>query len=70
MLIMLLGVYWLAWSRKLVLYIPALLVIAVFVFFNSVVFTSYMVWVVALIPLTAYEYIVEHTPGKVTPLIE
>jgi hypothetical protein len=37
----------------------ALLVLAIFVFFNSVFYTSYMVWVVALIPLTAYELIAQ-----------
>jgi hypothetical protein len=36
-------------------------VLAVFVFFNSVFFTSYMVWLVALIPLTAYEIIAQST---------
>ncbi|MGW8249801.1 MAG: hypothetical protein ACWGO1_04100, partial [Anaerolineales bacterium] len=58
MLIMLVIVYWLAWKHEIGRYTPAMLAMAVFVFFNSVMFTSYMVWVVALIPLAAYEYIV------------
>jgi hypothetical protein len=57
MLIMLAIIYWLTWKYKIYRYTPAMLAMAVFVFFNSVIFTSYMVWVVALIPLVAHEYI-------------
>jgi hypothetical protein len=60
-LVMSVGVYWLTWRYDLGPYSIALLVLAVFVFFNSVFFTSYMVWLVALIPLTAYEIIAQST---------
>jgi len=55
--VMLALVYWLTWKLSINHYIPAFLTMAVFVFFNSVFFTSYMIWVAALIPLAAYEYI-------------
>jgi len=55
--LMFLMAYWLTWKYKLGVFSTALLVLAIFVFFNSVFYTSYMVWVVALIPLTAYEFI-------------
>jgi hypothetical protein len=54
-------VYWLAWKWSAGRYLAALLVLAVFVFFNSVLFTSYLVWLVPLIPLTAYQYLSQHT---------
>jgi len=57
MLVMLSVVYWLTWKRSIDHYMPAFLIMAVFVFFNSVFFTSYMIWAAALIPLVAYEYI-------------
>jgi hypothetical protein len=57
MLLLLAAVYWLTWKQKIHLYTPALLAMAVFVFFNSVLFTSYMIWMVVLLPLAAYEYI-------------
>lgn len=59
LLIMLFAVYWLVWRRQISRYIPAFLCMTVFVLFNSVMFTSYMVWMVALIPLVAYEFISE-----------
>jgi hypothetical protein len=55
--LMFLMAYWLTWKYKLGVFSMAILVLAIFVFFNSVFYTSYMVWVVALIPLTAYEFI-------------
>lgn len=58
MLIMFAFVYWLTWKRSIERYTPAFLTMSSFVFFNPVFFTSYMVWVVALIPLAAYEYII------------
>lgn len=54
---MLLLVYWIVWKRDLGLYLASLLVMTVFVFFNPVMFTSYMVWMVPLIPLTASDYL-------------
>ncbi len=57
--LMFLLAYWLTWKYKLGAFSMALLVLAIFVFFNSVFYTSYMVWVVALIPLTAYELIAQ-----------
>lgn len=54
---MLLLVYWIAWRRDFGVYLPALLIMTVFVFFNPVMFTSYMVWVVPLIPLVASNYL-------------
>ncbi len=57
MLVMFALVYWLTWKRHISVYIPAFLIMAVFVFFNSVFFTSYMIWAAAFIPLVAYEFI-------------
>ena len=53
--------YWLVWTGKIGGYLAALLVMAVFVYFNSVLFTSYMVWIVPLILLTAYQTLHSHT---------
>jgi len=53
--------YWLVWTGKIGRYLAALLVMAVFVYFNSVLFTSYMVWIVPLILLTAYQTLHSHT---------
>jgi hypothetical protein len=61
--LMLLMAYWLTWKYKLGVFNMALLVLAIFLFFNSVFFTSYMVWVVAFIPLTAYE-LIAHIGGN------
>ena len=57
LLIMLLGVYWLSWRQKIDLYVPAFLSMVVFVFFNPVLFTGYLIWVTAFIPLVVYESI-------------
>ena len=63
MLVLMALVYWLVWTGKTGRYLPALLVMAVFVFFNSVLFTSYMVWIVPLILLTAYQILPYQTPN-------
>ena len=55
--VMLLLIYWIVWKRDVGLYLPILLVMAVFVFFNPVMFTSYLVWVVPWIPLVASDYL-------------
>ncbi len=61
---MLLLIYWVVWKRDLGLYLPVLLVMAVFVFFNPVMFTSYMVWVVPLIPLAVSDYLCQSDSEK------
>ncbi len=55
MLALMVLVYWVAWKVKMSTYTTALLVMAVFIFFNSVMFTSYLVWLVPFIPLVAFE---------------
>lgn len=63
-LVMLLLLYWLAWKYNIAPFSLALLVLAVFVFFNSVFYTSYMVWLVALIPLAVYELLAQFRDGS------
>jgi hypothetical protein len=60
-------VYWVTWKRDVRLYLPALLVMAVFVFFNTVMFTSYMVWIIPLIPLVARDYLVQSKLAQTNP---
>jgi hypothetical protein len=67
LLVMLLLVYWVTWKRDVRLYLPALLVMAVFVFFNTVMFTSYMVWIIPLIPLVARDYLVQSKLARTNP---
>ncbi len=55
LLLVLLLLYWQAWKRKIPVFPAALLTMAVFAFFNSVLFTSYLVWLAPLIPLAALE---------------
>jgi hypothetical protein len=43
--------YLLAWKRKIHHFVAALMLMAIFVNFNSVLFRQYMTWVVALLPL-------------------
>ncbi len=49
-------VYILVWRRKIGPFVSALLVMAVFIDFNSVLFRQYMTWVVPLLPLAAMEF--------------
>lgn len=51
MLVLLLGVYGLAWRRKLGIYTASLFTMSVFVDFNSVLFRQYLAWIVPLVPL-------------------
>ncbi len=55
MLVMILLVCLLVWQRKLSYFAAGLLMMSVFVDFNSVLFRQYMAWVVPLIPLTICE---------------
>lgn len=55
MLIMLVLIYLLAWRKSLGPFITTMLVMAVFVAFNSVLFQGYFSWVMPFIPLAAYE---------------
>ncbi len=49
-------IYYAIWHKKIGPFVSALLVMVVFVDFNSVLFRQYMAWVVPLIPLAVLEY--------------
>jgi hypothetical protein len=55
MLIMLVLIYLLTWRKSLSPFIATMLVMAVFVAFNSVLFQGYFSWLMPFIPLAAYE---------------
>ncbi len=55
MLLLMLLIYLHFWSCRVKPLTAALLVMAVFVGFNSVFFSTYMVWLIPFIPLAAYE---------------
>ena len=57
MLGMILLIYVVAWRGKLRAYASSLLIMATVTFFNSVFFTSYMVWVMPFVPLAIIEAI-------------
>ena len=63
MFIMLGLVYLLAWGKSLMPFTAALLVMAVFVAFNSVLFQGYFSWVMPFIPLVVYEFASQRSPG-------
>jgi hypothetical protein len=48
---MMLIVFFLTWKKKIYHFGSALLIMVVFVDFNSVLFRQYMAWIVPLIPL-------------------
>jgi len=62
MFIMLGLVYLLAWRKNLMPVTAALLVMADFVAFNSVLFQGYFSWVMPFIPLAVYEFAVHRGP--------
>jgi hypothetical protein len=55
MLALMLLIYIFAWTKKLKPFTAGLLTLATFVAFNSVLFESYLVWLMPFIPLAAYE---------------
>ena len=56
-LIMLFAVYFVSWQGSVGKYGAAMLVMGIFIAFNSVLFTHYPVWLMPLLPLAASEYI-------------
>jgi hypothetical protein len=54
---MLCGAYLVSWQRSAGRYGPAMLVMAIFVAFNSVLFTHYPAWLMPLLPLAVSEYV-------------
>jgi hypothetical protein len=57
-LVMLFGVYFTAWQRSVGRYGAAMLVMSIFLAFNSVLFTHYPTWLMPLLPLAAGELII------------
>lgn len=57
LLIMLFGVYFVSWQKSVGRYSAAMLVMAIFVAFNSVLFTHYPTWLMPLLPLAVGEWI-------------
>jgi hypothetical protein len=47
--------YWLFWGRRIQVFTAAMLVMATFIAFNSVLFSTYMTWLMPFIPLAVYE---------------
>lgn len=58
LLLMLLGTYFVAWQKSVGRYGAAMLVMAIFIAFNSILFTHYPTWLMPLLPLAASEWIV------------
>jgi len=54
--LMLCGAYFVAWQKSVGRYGSAMLVMAIFIAFNSVLFTHYPTWLMCLIPLAASEW--------------
>jgi hypothetical protein len=57
-LIMLCGAYFVSWQRSVGRYGSTMLVMGIFIAFNSVLFTHYPAWFMPLLPLAASEWIV------------
>ena len=68
MLALLALLYWAAGKEKIGAYTAALLVMGVFVFFNSVMFTSYLMWLVPLMPLAAVDLLNRSRSAKLDQL--
>ncbi|MBS1250725.1 MAG: hypothetical protein MAG431_02320 [Chloroflexi bacterium] len=65
MLVMVLITCWLAWRKKLKPFSAGLLVMLIFVDFNSVLFRHYPTWVIPFLPLTVAETLTQaHSQGK------
>ena len=58
LLLMLLGTYFVAWQKSVGRYGAAMMVMAIFIAFNSILFTHYPTWLMPLLPLAASEWIV------------
>ena len=56
-LVMLFGVYFTAWQKSVGRYGAAMLVMGIFLAFNSVLFTHYPAWLMPLLPLAASEWV-------------
>jgi len=68
MLGLMLLIYWITWKGRLSYYATALLVMLVFLDFNSVLFNQYMVWTAPLIALTVMETTALHW-GESDPVV-
>jgi len=68
MLGLMLLIYWITWKSRLSYYATALLVMLVFLDFNSVLFNQYMVWIAPLIALTVMETTGVHR-GESDPVV-
>ena len=55
MLIILVLVYLVSWQRTLGIYSDAMFAMLVFITFNSIFFAHYPVWLMPLLPLSAFE---------------
>jgi hypothetical protein len=66
-LVMLLGVYFVAWQKVAGRYGAAMLVMAIFTGFNPVVFAHYLAWLMPLLPLAAGEWIHQTQMNSLTP---
>ena len=63
-LIMLCGAYFVAWQKSTGRYGSAMLVMGIFIAFNSILFSHYPTWLMPLLPLAASELML---PGKENP---
>jgi hypothetical protein len=57
-LMMLCGTYFVSWQKSVGRYGAAMLVMSVFIAFNSVLFTHYPVWLMPLLPLAVGEWVI------------
>ena len=57
MLLVLFGAYFVSWQKSVGRYIAAMLVMGVFIAFNSILFTHYPAWLMPLLPLAASEWL-------------
>ena len=63
-LLMLLAAYFAAWQKSLGRYGGAMIVMSIFIAFNSILFQHYPVWLMPLLPLAAGEWTSRHQNGQ------
>ena len=57
-LVLLLGTYFASWQKTIGRYAAAMLIMAIFISFNPVLYVQYFAWLIALIPLAVSEWFI------------
>jgi uncharacterized membrane protein len=64
-LVLLLGTYFASWQKPIGRYAAAMLIMAIFIGFNTVLYVQYFVWLMPLIPLAAGEWFINTQKNSV-----